>query len=78
MNYLGQIKKAILSKFLWIVLSFVILYLVGIGFGFVPQYMVDMVNWGGTNFEQIVILTAILSTVYLTTLFLNRKKGEEQ
>ena len=69
------LKRVLLSKLGWLLLSFTVLFLIGMAFNIVPQWMLDTVSWCGANFSQIVLLICFILAVFLIHEFINRKKG---
>jgi ABC-type transport system involved in multi-copper enzyme maturation permease subunit len=71
-------KKSIASKFgsylLWTALAFIIFYLIGSAFNFIPQPVQDIVTWGADNFTQISFFLCFVIGAYLVNKFLNHKK----
>lgn len=74
----NSLKKAIVSKLIWSVLGFAVLYLAASTFNLVPQSMKDTVVWFGANFTQIIVATCFLAVLYVIfRVKMRRRDGYE-
>lgn len=64
-NGSNTLKKAILTKIIWIVLAFVALYAVSYPLGFAPQYMKDTVAWFSNNIYLFAFLLCFMTGAYI-------------
>jgi ABC-type transport system involved in multi-copper enzyme maturation permease subunit len=74
-NSLKQtLAKKFISYWLWTILAFVIFYLIGSAFNFIPQSIQDIVNWGSENFTTIVFAICFLTAAWLIERILESRK----
>lgn len=69
------LKRAIATKLLWIIASFVVFYFIGSALGFVPQSVTDGVSWLANNFTNFtIIFVAIVALIIVRMITKWRKK----
>lgn len=75
---MSSIKKSIISKLIWAVLGFVVLYLGANLFGLVPQPWKDTVSWFGNNITLFVVALCFLAVLYVFfRIKMRRRTGYE-